>query len=483
MNVYQPQARVLLIKSRRRESMGDSALRTPANDRFGEFAGADITSFLAESGGLRTAKAVHEPAGGFSLVLEDRPLLGESLYGLIEPMDVIEIRLAHTPSPRGQALPLVMRGLVSSVSRSEAMANGQPQRLVTVTGQDFGKLLQTLRIYYLPGSVVGEVWLDQFKFFRQFDMDTRQKGAAEWLAEMTTNVITPYMQKLLTVADGRALGANVPRELVAQCWVRGTVSPIGIASFYGGSVHDLLRQFLDVGPFNELFVEDREDQLALVCRPAPWRRLDGSYVEEGAWSETARVSDGEVLALTVSRTDSGVANFYWVSNRRWELVNNASLKQLAVTGSTENYLLHEYENARADLYGVRTMEVETALGGPGASQAPAPRGGKAASDQQIMGTWLDERRRVLAEANRDNVVLEQGSMRLFGRPDLRAGMHIELTRAGVTSTCYAVRVEHEFLPGQGFFTSVTFERGTGFVERASRVASPWLAELDLRGVV
>jgi hypothetical protein len=49
-----------------------------------------------------------------------------------------------------------MRGFVTSVSRSETMANGEPRRHVTIMGHDFGKLLQIIRIYYLNGSVVGD---------------------------------------------------------------------------------------------------------------------------------------------------------------------------------------------------------------------------------------------------------------------------------------------------------------------------------------
>jgi hypothetical protein len=482
MKVYQPQARVLLIKARRRESLGAGA-PAPAAGRHADFAGADITRFLADEGGLRTAKSVRDPVGGFSLVLRDQPLpgVGDSAYALIEPMDVIEIRMAHERSADG-SLPLVMRGLVSTVSRSETIVGGQPQRLVTVTGQDFGKILQILRVYFEPGSVVGDVWLDAMEFFRRYDPNRRQMSSAEWLMSVAEKVLTPYMQRLLVVADGRALGARVPREMQAECSVVGTVSPLGISKFEGGSTHELLAQSLDVGPFNELYVEDRENSVALVCRPAPWRRLDGSYVEFNASAETVVVDDGEVMAITVSRSDSGVANFFWVNNTHWNLVLNAGLKQLASRGERSNYDLHAYENSRADLYGLRKMEAESQLGGIDGLNSLAPTAEVLPQEQVNLGLWLDERRRVLAEANRDNAVLESGSMRLRGRPDIRAGMYVELVRRGVTSLCYAVRVEHEFVPGHGFFTNVEFERGTGYVARSALRDAPWVAEMNTRGV-
>jgi hypothetical protein len=44
----------------------------------------------------------------------------DSLYGLVEPMDVIEIRMRHRPDPAatGMEPPVVMRGFVCDVGRT-----------------------------------------------------------------------------------------------------------------------------------------------------------------------------------------------------------------------------------------------------------------------------------------------------------------------------------------------------------------------------
>jgi hypothetical protein len=49
--------------------------------------------------------------------------------------------------------------------------------------------------------------------------------------------------------------------------------------------------------------------------------------------------------------------------------------------------------------------------------------------------------------------------------------------------CYSVR--HEFQPFRSYTTTVLFDRGTGFVERAKRgngADAPYLSELSPQGV-
>ncbi len=485
MKAYQPQVKVTLVKTRRRESLGTAVGGQdllPDLTRLGQFTELDLTPFLMDGGGLRTSKSVRDAAGSFSLTLNERPARGESLYGLIEPMDLIEIRFARAPVAKDTKLPLVMRGLVSVVSRSETMEGGQPQRAVQVAGQDFGKILQMLRIYYLPGSVVGEVWLDQFKFFRQYNLDAVPKPAPQFLQEVVERVINPYLQSVVAITQGQGLSVAVPKTFKPEASIVGIVSPIGIATFQGGSSYDLLTRFLDVGPFNELYVEDREDEVAVVCRPVPFRDLAGDFIDTNGAAETVAVDDDDLMQLAVSRSDAGVANYYWCGNGSWELISNGTLQLLTMTGDPKSYLLFDYINSDKTLYGVRKMEVNSQLGDPLGLYGFGPPAVGVARDRSTRARWLDNRRRVLALSNRDNVVLESGQMRLMGNEALRAGQYVELKRGAMTSLQYAVQVQHEFLPAVGFFTTVDFERGTGFVERQVRVGKPWFDERNERGV-
>ena len=64
---------------------------------------------------------------------------------------------------------------------------------------------------------------------------------------------------------------------------------------------------------------------------------------------------------------------------------------------------------------------------------------------------------------------------MSGNEAVRAGMFLNIKRgtdANVpdcflerSPSCYVVKVEHEFMPYQGFWTTVQYERGTGFFNR------------------
>jgi hypothetical protein len=92
----------------------------------------------------------------------------------------------------------------------------------------------------------------------------------------------------------------------------------------------------------------------------------------------------------------------------------------------------------------------------------------------------------MMEMNKDNVVFERGTAKIKGglmRPDgkeaLKAGDYARFKLGKVESIGYIVQITDEFIPYQGYFTSLTIERGTGFAKRESMNGgseSPWLAE-------
>src|SRR3546814_14030095 len=86
----------------------------------------------------------------------------------------------------------------------------------------------------------------------------------------------------------------------------------------------------------------------------------------------------------------------------------------------------------------------------------------------------------MVEQNKDNVLLERGTFRIRGNENIRAGMFVRLRRGGFSAEYYVVTVEHEYVPFSGFFSTLTVERGMGFVERAKRgggADSPYLADM------
>lgn len=478
---FQPKVQVVVKKNVNRNTVTTG---TPTSKRFQSASREmDVTNWLGDGGSVVTDKSVRAPAGMFSFVLADRadPKQLETLYGLIEPMDVVEIRMARNPVLyAGGKLPIVMRGFVTEITREEAMTPNGPQRRVVVRGQDYGKLLQIMQIAYLPNEVTGQRLLTYFKFFQNYTHDsTSIKTASQFVQDMNTNVILKFISDMQNAGGG---GASPVLNLKVDATVsKGLVFPFGSLQQFEGSVYDMLAHYGDVGPWNELFVDDRQDGVYLVYRPTPFKDTSGGMIQDGATApDTISVTDKEVISLAGGRSDSGVYNYYWVNPAVMNL-NNPSYLQLAAAEDPSNVYIKDYPNSQTSLYGFRRLEVSTQQG---------PRvDGKAENDHiqasgDVVG-WAKDRRKVLTDNNKDNVVFETGGMQIQGNESLRAGMSVSLTRARQSkpSEYYAVSVRQSFIPYRSYTTSVSFERGTGFINRIQdNGASAYLAEMNAKGL-
>lgn len=487
VKVYQPDVKVTLYKTIKRTTLDEN---TPVSARFqGIKQKIDLTPFLSESRGLRTSKSVRDPAGGFSLTVGDKPYKQtdafETLYGVIEPMDFIEIRMRHgTPGASGSSSdptrpPIIMRGFVSEVVRNETMGeDGRPQRSVVINGQDYGKLWQMLQILYLPGYVIGEDILSNFKLFERFGVGFKTVlEASDFVGQMIQKVVNPYLQKLMPENSPN------PTEIKLDISVKGAVTSVTGPQNQEGTIYNLTRTYADVGIWNELYLEDREDGVYCVYRPNPTQDVDGNPINADAPKPTiVDLSDVDVLSLSLSRTDANVANFYWVRAPRFEMVGDITMKLFALQGSSlKTALLEDYPNARTDLYGLRVMYGQTEMGPDGVSTFNS---GQKAADTEARDTataaWISERRRIMVEQNKDNVVLERGTMRVRGNESIKAGYYVRLKRGAFTALYYVVQVDHDYIPFNGFYSTLIVERGMGFVERAKRGGgsdSPYLSEL------
>lgn len=489
MKTYHPQIRLRLIKTIRRE---DVAVGTTAARRYRELPiDIDLLPWLGEGGGVRVSKSIREPAGGFTLSFLDRIDLAtlDTLYASIEPMDLIEIRMAHDPSEYAKTgtLPIMMRGFVSSVRREEAMsANGQPSRRVTVQGQDYGKIWQMFQIYYLQNQALGELYLSPFKFLEKFgtQFDT-MLPVGGFFADFLAQVLDPYLQGL-TWAGNKTIPGLVSQFTPAVS-VDGTVSPFTLASFNGGSAWQLLSELLDVGPFNELYVEDTETAVLAVLRPTPFRSVAGDFVQSGATAETIRVPRSDVQSIASERSDRDVANYFWATSPHWALIRDGDLRLAAQQGSAESMQSFGEQNSSLGRYSLRRLEESTAMGPPGVlSNAGDGDANTERSAGALETGWLEQRRLTLKAQNKDNVVFESGAIRMRGNERIKPGRYVRLTPSADPRDdgpmYYAVRVDHEFMPFQGYFTTVQYERGTGFIDRAQSPVSPYWTEMDVGGI-
>ena len=457
----------------------------------------DLTPFLNDGASVRTSKSVREPAGAFSITFADKAQTAwdsgelETVYGLIEPMDVIEIRMWGGMGPRPILLPIVMRGIVSDISRSEVMGeDGRPMRTVTVSGQDYGKAWQTYQVLYMPAYASGKALLTSFLLWELFGLEARNTlPAPDFAKEMVEKVLNPYLNDLfpenfplprqITVGDGVAVQHGVVNNNYQNAQ---------------GSVYEIMRTYGDVGIWNELYTEDREDGVHLVYRPipafllsTPEGRASAKIQDDAPIPGVSLIKDYGIKAMNVTRSDRNVANFFWVNNSKFDLIDDIVRKLYALQDGTVS--IENYPNAAKRFYGVRPMYAETQQGEDTISNMT---GGLREAAHNARSTlqmaWLDNRRRIMAEMNKDNVLYEHGNavvkggpVRVDGENDLmKAGDYALFIRGTMKYLAYVHQVDHDFLPFRSYTTTLHFDRGEGFATRASLEGSPWLAELSRR---
>jgi hypothetical protein len=485
ISIYTPALTLTLYKTIGRQTVDG---KTPVSQRVLDTNQTiDLTPFIGESGSLRVTKSVRSAAGGFSLTLPDKPYVvkgsRESLYGLIEPMDMIEIRMRHNQRSATDLLPkppILMRGFVSEISRTESMSpDGKPQRTITVAGQDFGKIWQMMQIKYLPGYVIGENYLSSFKLFERFGVgfDTSMT-APTFLSEVVNKIVNPFLTSLMPANTSNPTAFKIDNTVV-----HGVVD-VGGAQNQQGTIYYLLSYFGDVGAFNELYTESREDGEYVVYRPTPFKDINGGLIQEDAPDvETIDVLDKDVISLSVSRSDAGVSNYYWVRAPRFELVSDIYRQQYAIQGATAQTVdLGNYVNSAEQFYGLRMMESETQMGGDDVttmnSGLPADQQG---TRDTSMANWINDRRAILVAQNKDNVLFESGTARIRANELIRPGKYVRIVRGSFESTFYVVSVDTDYVPYQGLFQTLKLERGNGFVKRVTAgagVQSPYNAELS-----
>ncbi|WP_431860126.1 hypothetical protein [Azospirillum sp.] len=435
----------------------------------------DLTPVLGEGGVIRTVKSVHEPAGGFSISVGDSGYTvgDDTVYALVEPGDMVEIRATRFPERyAGRKLPLIMRGFVQAVRRSEAIGgDGVPERTVVITGQDAGR-------FWLINQILFELsyldsnpnpYLTTFHMQAATGIDPNMMPVSEFMRQVTERVINKQVEQL-SVFSSRQIAKFRVEATVKQ----GIASNIMVAPFQG-PVWNLVEAFAD-RPWNEVFVEDEDAGPVLRFREAPYKGIDGKFIMPNAVEPgTIVVEADKVLALDVQRSDARVANFFWVPPGS-SMLHTAQMVNVASLQAGEP-LDFEYGNNKPELYGVRRMQLETRLLPNDLASLPSllpPSQQGAAGDKVVL--WHKVRGAQLKAMNRDNVVLEEGSAMLQGVEDLKAGRFLRLKRGELTSEAYMPRVSHNIAPLRSWTTNVTLERGTGFLERSKFTGSPYWAE-------
>lgn len=493
-----PRFSVRLYKSIMRKP-GEAGL--PTSQRYADKdAFIDLTPYLGDGSSITTNKDIRQPAGTFSLTFADRPSVTgqnmgpvlstaglESVYGLVEPMDIVEIRIWNGKGICPSPLPIKMRGFVTEIVRGRQIgADGKPLRTVTVSGQDYGKVLQAYQILYLPSYSGSKPLLSGFNFFEQFGGIAQNTiTGSQFIDMLLKQLINPQLDTLIPTHS------PMPRVIMADPQTEAMLN--NSYMHQEGSVYDLMRSLLDIGHWNEFFVEDREDGVHLVWRPCPYFDLTTKTTTQDLTRPvySGIIADNEIVSVRQSRTDENVYNYYWTTNQRFDLVDDMHRRVEAYMSGAMDSMM-EYPNTAHKYYGLRAMYADSVMGPMDVdNQTSGLEQNQQDARGSSMADWLKERRDVIINNNKDNVVLEKGTIEMKGGPSrynstepLKAGDYIRVLDGLIQWDAYVVGLQDNFQPYRSYSSSIQFERGTGFAQRVSQSSgnSPWLKEQAYRGL-
>lgn len=465
---FAPKISVILKKVQRREGA----------DRINYLAGSmiesiDLTPFLGEMGGVTTSRGLNQPAGTFQVVLADKmdARSMDTMYASVEAMDMLDIRFARLQ--QGE-LPIVMRGLVSHVSRDESMGqDGKPRRTITITGHDYGKFLQIMQVSYLREYIYGNFPLTAFPMFEVYGKWFGDHTASQFVEEIVSSLVDNFIR------DVWLNGAlkDLPVLLVDATVTGSRVGPFGIPT-YEGDIWTLLTNWCDIG-WNELFIEDRADAAYVVYRPVPYYDLAGDLImaSEGAVPpDEVEVGIDEVESLSLSRSDGNLANFFQIEAPLAEILNMDWIKiQATQNGLT---LVRDNRNCLPEIYGLKKMNARTMQSAESATIEALQAETAAKPVQAVaMGGWYKSRRDQMKRIHQDNVIYEEGQISMRGNEKIKAGMYVMLRRGSRTTRHYVTGVSHSFTPFQSFKTTLQVTRGESYIRRLGDAGSPYQAEL------
>jgi len=482
----------------------------------------DVTPWLGEGSVVTVQKSVRGDGGAFSIDFVDELMNGltDTLSALIEPMDMFEIRFAgdawkyagsQTAQHQGGGapssyLPIMMRGFVSKVSRSQTMsADGKPRRTVHVMGHDYHKILQILQIFNMPCTPEAANLISSFPMFSKYGPAMNVLKSTEFVLTVFSQIVNKYISGMQ--AAGATSGAALA-EIACDIQVPDALMSVQLGAFNGGNVQELLQEYLDLGPFNEFFIEDRDSGPwgpagpYAVYRPTPvlsaanrqaLQPIQDSVTtgvdlasSQSPRANVVQIDSSSIISLTSDRSDENVANFYWVDAQRFNMNYGPLTMEYATYAAQQGavpFYLTGYQNVNPLLYGLRKMEVQTQQGDLNETDSGngTAAGAQRYANKDSFLSWIDNRRNLLAAMNQDNVVFESGDMRLMGHEKIRAGVYVQVNYgAQIQSLHYAHTVTHTYEPFGNYFTEVSFDRGTNFIDRVTANksgVSPYYAEM------
>ena len=457
IHVHTPQIKVILIKTVNRINVSN---KDGSNAKNAEI---NLTPYLNEGSSVSVTKGVNTPNNSFSIRLGDQLVknYGDSIYSVVEPMDVVLIYMSQVGQPQ-----IVMRGIVTDTSLDEAVGNdGKPSRVVTITGGDYGCILRMIQIYYRKGTNVKELMSGMSGQYLKdmFGIPFVSLPAQTFVALLVTLVINKFIELIGN--------PELPAMLVDLSGADSEdhVYPQGMQANPEGTMWSHLQKHGNLGPFYEIVIDDGENATTLHYRKPPFKSLDtGEYIFPTGQAESFNIGVHEIISIRHSRSERDVSNYYYVRAAGGDFNTEMDVIRLSIVGDGSLLSTKNYPNTLETLYGFRAMETSTEHG---SLKTQGIRGQPAAAYREggtAHAAYMLKQIKYLQDCNVDNVVFESGSIRCNGRPDFKPGRYAEIDwENGSTASCYVTSVTHNFEPWRGYTCTLQYSRGTGFVNRTA----------------
>lgn len=457
-----PQISVRLRKSVDRNNAGKSISYSMNDQNY------YLDRFLTENSTVSFTRSINAPSGTFQITVGDRGVMFdlklESLYGIVEPMDVIEIRMAQSPHEYAsksleRGLPIVFRGLVTNITRNETMSpDGKPQRTVTISGQDFGKFFQIIQDRYIPGNPMGTNWLTLIPMEVHYGIPYGAVRAGTLMDLIMTNIVRPFLKKysspaLRDVMFGLDVSGADPDD-----WVMSQ----GTSAMPMGTLWEFMSKYCDLGPFYEAILEDKEAGPHLVYRKPPVNTIDGSTNIHGVDVESLTIRPQEITSISSTRSDANVINWAWIKHAR---ISGWTEQDIRYTSLENNGDLGFIKTPNSDvfLYGLRVSEVESYHS---SVFRPGMKKEESAEAFDLFRLYFKPKIDKFKAANQDNSAFETGTIVMKGNEKVKPGMILMVVRDESSPTYYAQSVTQTFVPFKSFTTTVQYTRGKGFIDLA-----------------
>lgn len=438
---------------------------------------------FGDNGGVTVSKGLYDPAGEFQVRLPDMPInltvngvaARDSLYGFIEPMDRVEIRMNRDQLPPGQ-MPVVLRGFVRGVGREETMdSQGRPIRTLVISGHDFGcafsiEQIGAVRAYlenrdaYLFSTIAGLLAAVSI------ELETgKEMPIGPFVERVTKEFVQPILDNVGETFEFDLTHAPGDQKVYLQT-----------AISVEGPIWNWLYRLID-SPWNEMFVREGPEHPEVVVRRTPWLRDSAiqTMPQEDFLASIGTtlhaIEMNEVIGLRAHRDDSDVTNILLINNWEGSLYGTDYWK----TRGAEQMTIYTPENS-PDRYGHRIAQLYSML-------MPTSAQGKqdaafGAAKKEIEDWMQTERFQWLLDRWGRNADWEHGSIDIRGRSDIRVGEYIHVKRgmgagtdSGVDWAAYVTRVTHQYNPFQKYTTTLEYIRSNQYVRRRD-AKNPWDTE-------